>query len=633
MRQKRLLMSLLSAVLMIAALFYVSPSQVFAASFQTVYIGDSRTVGMYNAVYNKPVMGDNINVTEGSEKWIAKNSMGLKFAQDNWNAIKSQVSKDTRIVLLMGVNDLNASGYQNLLQSMKETCDNVYFVSVNPVNESKGGSMATNSMITSFNNSLKSFCESNGITYIDTYNSIVDDVTRNSNATDTAGLHYNSSIYQQIYNRVSAVVGGTAAGSTPQSPGRNEEADEPVRDLAPGEDDAPNAYSPDVNEVKQMYQTHFGWDFNKAKIRNWTNPVNGTEEEFERQAGWQEEFLGDNIMTTKQYLGLDGKGGSKKPAASEEVVNAALGEVGKDDSVESPLGSDNVKYNTWYYGEEITDGAHPWDGVFVSWVMDQANLIETGFWEKIASVSEMYEYVTGTLGFSAYNSNATTPFGGNSYTPVPGDLMFFKTESGWSHVGIIVQVSSDGWYTVEGDVESKVQKLHYSADDPEAVENTVVIAMKYPASDYEGGTAEQNAQTIFDFCIQELGYNSAAAVGVVANAYAESGCMPDVSQVGGPAYGIFQWDDRKQSLYNWCEQNGYDCSTLEAQLWFMKYECDTTESAAHQKMLNVSNTAQGAYDAGYIWCVDWERPSEKYVRGVTRGNDARDKYWPLYGDG
>lgn len=41
---------------------------------------------------------------------------------------------------------------------------------------------------------------------------------------------------------------------------------------------------------------------------------------------------------------------------------------------ESPPGSNNVRYNTWYYGREVMGSAYPWCMVFVQWVFAQAGV-------------------------------------------------------------------------------------------------------------------------------------------------------------------------------------------------------------------------------------------------------------------
>lgn len=41
---------------------------------------------------------------------------------------------------------------------------------------------------------------------------------------------------------------------------------------------------------------------------------------------------------------------------------------------ECPPESNNVRYNTWYYGREVTGGAYPWCMVFVQWCFAQAGV-------------------------------------------------------------------------------------------------------------------------------------------------------------------------------------------------------------------------------------------------------------------
>ena len=57
------------------------------------------------------------------------------------------------------------------------------------------------------------------------------------------------------------------------------------------------------------------------------------------------------------------------------TVNELLTIARKQLSVcESPSGSNNVHYNTWYYGREVRGSAYPWCMVFVQWVFDQVGV-------------------------------------------------------------------------------------------------------------------------------------------------------------------------------------------------------------------------------------------------------------------
>ena len=140
-----------------------------------------------------------------------------------------------------------------------------------------------------------------------------------------------------------------------------------------------------------------------------------------------------------------------------------------------------------------------------------------------------------------------------------------------------------------------------------------------------------NEQIIFKFLVKEMGYNAAAACGVLSNIKHESGYSPTSNGDSGTSYGIAQWHlQRKTRLIDWCNSNGYDYTTLEGQLYFLKYELKTFYPAVHNKMKSTENSAQGAYDAGYYFCYNFEAPASRESRSVTRGNYARDTLWARY---
>ena len=58
-------------------------------------------------------------------------------------------------------------------------------------------------------------------------------------------------------------------------------------------------------------------------------------------------------------------------ATVNELLDIARRQIG---TRESPPNSNNVRYNTWYYGREVNGMAYPWCVVFVQWVFDQAGV-------------------------------------------------------------------------------------------------------------------------------------------------------------------------------------------------------------------------------------------------------------------
>jgi len=141
-----------------------------------------------------------------------------------------------------------------------------------------------------------------------------------------------------------------------------------------------------------------------------------------------------------------------------------------------------------------------------------------------------------------------------------------------------------------------------------------------------------NEQITYMFLTKVMGYNTAAAIGVMANIKYESGYKPVSNGDSGSSYGICQWHaGRKTRLINWCNENGYDHATLEGQLYYLQYDLTHSYTKVHKYLSAVENTAEGAYDAGYYFCYHFVSPSSKATKSITRGEYARDTLWPRYG--
>ena len=143
--------------------------------------------------------------------------------------------------------------------------------------------------------------------------------------------------------------------------------------------------------------------------------------------------------------------------------------------------------------------------------------------------------------------------------------------------------------------------------------------------------ASANETAIYNFMKTEMGLNTAAACGVLANIYRESEFDPHCYGDGGTSYGICQWHaSRFTSLKSFCERNGYDYTTITGQLYYLKYELENKFSSLNKRLHSVSNTADGAYEAGYYWCYIFEVPANYKNVSVARGNFAVSTYWPVY---
>ena len=129
-------------------------------------------------------------------------------------------------------------------------------------------------------------------------------------------------------------------------------------------------------------------------------------------------------------------------ATANEILAVARKEIGVK---ESPSNSDNVKYNTAYYGQKVWDGKaggkYPWCVAFLWWVFHQAEadgLFYGG--KKTASCSALMSYAQahGQWVTSGYRA------GDIVILDIPGNKV--KTD----HCGLVVTPLTTGARTIEG---------------------------------------------------------------------------------------------------------------------------------------------------------------------------------------
>ena len=134
----------------------------------------------------------------------------------------------------------------------------------------------------------------------------------------------------------------------------------------------------------------------------------------------------------------------------QQLLQLARQQIGV---AENPAGSNNVKYNTAYYGREVSGGSYSWCAVFVWWCMREigcSDLYYNG--DKTA-------YVPALLSW-AKSKGLTVK------DPEPGDWILFDWEPNGSpnHIGIVEEVSSSTVTTIEGNSSDKVQRKTYNRD-------------------------------------------------------------------------------------------------------------------------------------------------------------------------
>lgn len=161
----------------------------------------------------------------------------------------------------------------------------------------------------------------------------------------------------------------------------------------------------------------------------------------------------------------------------------------------------------------------------------------------------------------------------------------------------------------------------------------MLSAVMLPASKVSAAATAEN--TVYSFLTGELGLNSAAACGIMANIMTESSFIPTNSVIDTndlTSYGLFMWNGgRFEALKTWCKNNGYAYDTVEGQMRYFKYELENTEKASYTAMKNIPNTDEGCVTAAMEFARLFERCA-KYGYAL-RAVYAINNYWPAYGNG
>lgn len=136
---------------------------------------------------------------------------------------------------------------------------------------------------------------------------------------------------------------------------------------------------------------------------------------------------------------------------------------------------------------------------------------------------------------------------------------------------------------------------------------------------------------VYTYLTEELKLSSAAACGILANIEYESAFQVTIVGDEGTSFGLCQWHDgRYTALRGYCMARGLDYRTVEGQLAYLAYELKSTYIALYGALRSVDNTAEGAYRAAYLWCIQYERPADMERKALIRGSAAQYKYWNRY---
>ena len=379
------------------------------------------------------------------------------------------------------------------------------------------------------------------------------------------------------------------------------------------------AFSSKTDSVLESFVAEYGWDREKIDASDWVGADGKSK--FSRAAGHQKEYYEDLFRESKEYcvehnlITVSNAGG----AGGFNIAAIARAEVDAPDSMEIPLGSNRTKYNDWFYNRAGAEA--PWCAIFVSWCADQCGLIDSGLYRKDAGVTTTFSYMTKENGFASYSWREVKQLGGGSYSAVPGDLFFFE---GMGHIGIVTNVRETSIEVTHGNSsEDNVMASLMSADG--YMNAGTIVHVEYPSDE----------SAIFYFLTEHMGMPASSACGVIANIEHESNFNPNALGDGGTSYGICQWHNpsRWDQLIAFCNDNGYDWETMDGQLYYLEYEITQGGEAytgIYSVLMSQADNSLGAYQAGYEWCVRFERPEDAESKAVNRGYSAQNNWYPKY---
>ena len=151
-----------------------------------------------------------------------------------------------------------------------------------------------------------------------------------------------------------------------------------------------------------------------------------------------------------------------------------------------------------------------------------------------------------------------------------------------------------------------------------------------PMQAYAASTSTTEIQ-VYNQLVGKLGFNTAAAAGLMANIKHESGFNCSGTGDGNTSFGLFQWHaGRKSRLISYCKGKNLNYKTVEGQLSYLEYELKKSYKNVYKYLKSVDNSASGAYKAGYYFCYNYEIPANRGVKSGNRGALARDTYWKKY---
>lgn len=167
--------------------------------------------------------------------------------------------------------------------------------------------------------------------------------------------------------------------------------------------------------------------------------------------------------TTNNSKNKNSTNTSTKKSSVEAFLSVARSQVG----TKEVGNTNNVKYNTWYYGHAVSgEKTYAWCAVFVAWCAHKA-FNNNKVIPKNASAHDVQAQIVSKCGGGWVLKRPFNKSSGNAAKCKPGDI--FTTDPGGNgvsdHVGIIESVNGTKFTTIEGNNGNQVKRTTRSIDE------------------------------------------------------------------------------------------------------------------------------------------------------------------------
>lgn len=159
----------------------------------------------------------------------------------------------------------------------------------------------------------------------------------------------------------------------------------------------------------------------------------------------------------------------------QKLVDYELSQLGTGDY----RGNNNVKYNTWYYGREVSGSGYAWCMAFQAYCCYQITGSNNAIPKNVSCTSAVNTFKSrGQFHYSRY-------YGGN-YTPKAGDVVYYTNGSRNSscHVGMITSAPVNGYLqTVEGNIvcsDRNYKVVRFTKNAKRAINSSYVLGYATP---------------------------------------------------------------------------------------------------------------------------------------------------------